>query len=994
MNKRIVTIALFLAIVFTGKAQVEPFLLNAKPEDKETREVWVDSVYNTLSIKERIGQMFVFTIAPHQNKPTTNLLKRVVQDYGVGGLLFSGGEVINQVRLTNQAQEWAKVPLMVTFDGEWGLSMRLKETPKYPRNMVLGAITSDPLLYAYGKEVGRQLREIGVHVNFAPVGDVNINPKNPVINTRSFGEDPKLVSQKVIAYSKGLESQNVLSVTKHFPGHGDTNVDSHKSLPKLNFTRARLDSIEFYPFTALTQANLSGVMVGHLEVPSLEPTPGLPSSLSHNIVQKILIDSIGFNGLVFTDALAMRGAAVGNGICLKAIQAGNDMVLTPPQIKRELDLVYAAFKSGELSEQLIEERCKKILRYKHALNIHKQQAIQLSGLTQRINTTEAHQLIKQLELAATTVVKNENSCLPFHRQVKRVALIHSDNSSTYSALIEELSAHCNVDVIALDPSLSVASRQALIKRIADADRIVVALSGRNLQAYNTYFTPLEAKAPLSYLFFTGGQYLSNMERAISKSDVTILAHSLDSHIQKGVADVLLGKRKAEGRLAVGIGTSYPAGSGVTTALAEEAKYLASDFGLDVTKLSEIDSIVKQSIVDKAFPGCQIAIMKDGHLVYDNAFGSVVGGDSDKVTTDHLYDLASLSKTTGTLLGVMKLYDTGRLSLTDRISTYLPELKNTDKRNITVQDLLFHESGMPAGLYVYSEIVDPNSHRGALIRVNRTNLHTVRLGNRSWANPCFKFQEGLASSIKTDTHRLQIADGLWFDPMISSRILSRIIERPLQNRRYRYSCLGFILLQQVVERISGESLDVFLDKEFFTPMELSTIKYNPLKYFDKKDIVPSNEDRFFRKTRLQGFVHDETAVLLGGVSGNAGQFSNAKTVAKIYQMILDGGTYRGERYLGESTCDLFKTTKSKLSRRGLGYDKPNPIKSQSSPCSESTPLETFGHTGFTGTGAWADPVNNIVYVFISNRIYPSIWPNKLSSDDIRERIQEVIYTSLK
>ena len=387
-------------------------------------------------------------------------------------------------------------------------------------------------------------------------------------------------------------------------------------------------------------------------------------------------------------------------------------------------------------------------------------------------------------------------------------------------------------------------------------------------------------------------------------------------------------------------------------------------------------------------------MKSGHLIYSKSFGTFSGEGSSAVTNESLYDLASLSKTTGTLLALMKLYDSGRLNLTDKLSAYLPELRSTDKRNLTVQELLFHESGMPAGLYVYGEIVDPNSYKGALIRVSKTANHTVRLGNRSWANPNFKFEEGLTSPTSTNRHKLQIADNLWFDSLISPRILSRIVERPLLNKRYRYSCLGFILLQQLVERIVEQPLDQFLDEQFFHPMELSRIKYRPLNYFDKEEIVPSNDDKFFRKTKLQGFVHDETAALLGGVSGNAGQFSNAKTVAKIYQMILDGGVYRGERYLGESTCKLFSTKKSSRSRRGLGFDKPNPIKGQSSPCSESTPLETFGHTGFTGTAAWADPKNNIVYVFISNRIYPSIWPNKLSTDNVRERVQEVIYKSIK
>lgn len=999
MIKKLLISTLLLTSSYIGKAQVEPFLLNTTEEGLIERTAWVDSVYNQMNLEQRVGQLFVFTIAPQLNKPTQNLLKKVVKDYQIGGLLFSGGEVANQVKLTNMAQQWASLPLMITFDGEWGLSMRLKNTPKFPRNMVLGSITDETLLYAYGKEMGRECGLMGIHVNFAPVGDVNINPENPVINTRSFGESPKAVAENVIAYSKGLESQLVLSVTKHFPGHGDTNVDSHKALPILPFTRERLDSIELYPFRALTASKLGGVMVGHLDVPSLGTKKGEPSSLSKNVVQGLLKDSIGFRGLVFTDALAMRGAGSNEGVCLRAIQAGNDMLLSPPQIKRELDIVVQAVKDGVISDAELEAKCKKVLTYKYALGLNKSQKIRLSGLMDQINTAEASTLIKNLEIAAITLIKNEGRALPLlTNQVQKIAFVYAGKNQ-YSSLKNGFNDSVKVDFFAVDPSLSVSSRESLTKKLEDYDRVFVCLATDKLERYDTYFEVLQTKRPLSFLFFTGGQNLRMIEKSIVNAESAILAHSVKPHVLKAVGEIIRGERLPSGRLAVSIGESFPAGVGLKgfsekkNDTEEDVTFLAEDLGFNTTILDRIDSIAKNSIAEGAFTGSQIVILKDGHLAYQKAFGSFSGEHSSAITNTSIFDLASLTKTTATLLAVMKLYDTGKLNLTDKVAQFIPELKNDEKGKITIRELLYHESGMPAGLYIYDSLVDEESYKGALFKTRKDALHTVSVGKNTWGNAKYKFLPNLASSKENSTHKLKLADNLWMNDSISGAILKKIYERPLLRKRYRYSCLGFILLQKIVESITEQPLNVYLAEQFYIPMGVHLL-FNPLQQYNIEDIVPSNEDKFFRKSVVRGHVHDETAALLGGVSGNAGLFGNAMDVAKVYQMLLNGGVYENTRYLGKSTVDLFTTRKSKLSRRGLGFDKPSDKEGQPSPCSLSTPKEVYGHTGFTGTAAWVDPVNNLVYVFLSNRIYPSVWPNKLSELEVREKIQDVIYESLK
>lgn len=974
-------------------AQESPSFLNASDNELYEREQWVDSVYNSLSLEERIGQLFIYTFSPSTAKQNIAHVRRIIEDYHIGGVLFSGGEVADQVKLMNMAQRESKVPLMVTFDGEWGLSMRLKNTPKFPRNMVLGCITDEKLIYAYGQEMGRQCNDLGVHVNFAPVADVNINPNNPVINTRSFGESPENVASKIIAYSKGLESQNVLSVVKHFPGHGDTNIDSHKSLPTLPFDRARLDSVELYPFAAYVKAKLGGVMVGHLNIPALDNSGKVPSSLSRPIISDLLKDSIGFQGLVFTDALEMRGVSLHNDVCLKAILAGNDMLLTPRRLKKEMEAIVEAIDKGTLLESVIEDRCKKVLRYKFTLHLTKRPTIKISGLMQRLNTPYVASLIEKLETGAVTMIKNSNNIIPMSDSFKNIACIYTGNLSNYSTFLSGLEERYNVGKFAITSDLSVASRKKIEEQLKTYDRVIICVNRGNLERLNTYLGGFNFDTPVSYIIFKGGEKLYQMEEVLKKSDAAILAHSTSRAVQKFLLDVLFGRKEASGKLATSVGNSFPAGYSWKKKLKIEKPILAKELGLDITFLSKIDTIAKEAIDKKAFPGCQIVVLKGGFPIYNKAFGTFQGGASKKVTETDVYDLASLSKTTGTLLAVMKLYDKGLFNLSDYVSDYLPSLKNTDKDKITIEELLFHESGMGAGLSVYNYIIDVDSYSGSLFRAYRDSRHSVQLARRIWANPNYKFQKELTSKRPDKHHTMQVADHLWFDKSVGDSVIATIIARPLLSKKYRYSCLGFILLKQMVEKIAGEPMDVFLTNNFFSAMDSLPIHYTPLKFFRKEDIIPSTDDNFFRKERLQGFVHDELAVLQGGVSGNAGQFASATTVATIYQMILDGGFYKGKRLLSESTCDLFKTRVSEKSRRGLGFDKPNPDRKGASACLNTVPIETFGHTGFTGSCAWADPVNDFVFVLTCNRTYPSIWPNNLAKYDIRERIQQAIYDAL-
>lgn len=985
--KKISVTICFWCIMATMWAQAPTLLTKGKADSQECKE-WVETRLQGMSLKEKIGQLFIHTVAPQDTEPNRRNIRNAVKEYKVGGLLFSGGQLSTQVVLTNFAQEMAETPLLMTFDGEWGLAMRLKGTPSFPKNRVLGCIQDNELLYEYGLEVARQCREIGVHVNFAPVADVDNNPLNPVINTRSFGGDPKNVADKVIAYSRGLEEGGVLSVSKHFPGHGDTNVDSHKALPVLNFSRERMDSIELYPFRQAIQAGLGGIMVGHLEVPAFSKKP---ASISTEILS-LLQDELGFKGLAFTDALEMKGISNNANLCAQTLIAGNDMLLAPRNLKRELDGVLNAVKNGQLTEEQITEKCRKVLTFKYALGLHQRQFVQLSGLEQRLNHPGVQQLMDRLEKAAVTVVSNDGGILPLDVDQKKVVVLNIGTPSKGKAFYNQLKKYMQVDCIQAHPD----SITSISKRLGNYEKVIVAIHTEKYAAYQSMLNTLSARLPLVYVYLTPMKRIYNKGNNWKKAAAVVMGHSGSVAVQHFVADVLMGREKATGRLSVEVKDYRKPGEGVVVDLKTTKVYRPEDYGMNADVLARIDEIALEGIKAKAYPGCQILILKDGAPVYDKCFGTFTYGDSRKVTSDDIYDIASLTKTTATLLAVMKLYDQGRFGLTDPISKYVPVLQGSPKGRITIEDLLYHQSGLPGSWPFYREAINDSSYTGAFFKARLDANHHQQVDRRLYVVDEFKYKDEYVSPLRSEEYPLQVAEGVFVNPAFPKRILEMIAsdEIPLRDRRYRYSCLNFVLLKEMVEQISGMPMDKYLDQEFYAPMGMQHTLYSPLSRFKPEQIVPTVQKDYLRgRKELRGYVHDEIAAFMGGVSGNAGLFSNAHDVGKVYQMLAEMGQYDGKRYLSLETCQLFMNRKSRLSRRGLGFDKPDAAPGKG-PCADEAPLEVVGHTGFTGTCAWTDAKNGLVFVFLSNRIYPRPFDHKaLMSLNIRPRIQQVMYQAL-
>ncbi len=965
-------------------AQVPQYsqLLSAKI-DEAAMNHWCDSVFDSMDRNERIGQLFMPIVSGETSAPYKNLLKKYVEEYRIGGILFSKSTIVDQASLTNYAQSLSTTPLLVSLDGEWGLAMRMPDAPRYPRNMMLGAIQDNDLIEAYGREVARQCKEMGIHINFAPVLDLNNNPKNPVIGTRAFGETVDLVSSKGLAYSKGLESQGVMAVGKHFPGHGDTNVDSHFKLPLLLHDSTRMMEFEIEPFRRFIDAGHSGMLTAHLSVPSLDRTKA-PASLSEDIVTGVLKEKLGFSGLVFTDGLAMKAVSTQPDYCVRALLAGNDILLGAPDMGSAVASVRAAVASGKLPISIVEEKCRRILQYKYILGLNEYEPIQMQGLEARINNDYSKMLNSQLHDEAITVLHNQNEILPLKSLDKTSIGVLSVGDVANGYFNKTLKEYNKQNYYTLASPVS---------SVRQNDLIIVGVSSTKAADIQRLSQMVVGKKYV-LVFFTVPYRLSSFKSLISESQAVVLAYENSDLAAESAAQVIYGGLPAKGKLSVNIPDVYPIWTGLETTANRLGYAYPEQVGMSASKLHKIDEIVKQGLADKAFPGCQILVAKDSKIIYNKAFGYFDYADTHPVSLDDIYDLASLSKAVATVPAVMSIRDKYKIKTTRSLSEFIPSMNSEDKKYITIREALFHETGLPSSAAFYLMTTNRDTIEGPLYKRERDHDYRLRVDENLYAHKDLCFCEDWIRSTPSDKYCLQVAKGIYNNVAFKDSVINQISRMPLRLRgKYRYSCLNFVLLREMVESVSEKPFDKYLDEALFKPLGASTLQYNPISHkFDSKMIAPTENDQFLRNQILVGYVHDEIAAFSGGVEGNAGLFGNTRDLAKVIQLMLNEGEYGGERLLSSETVRLFTMTKSGQSRRGLGFDKPDLQEPRKSPAAENVPASLFGHTGFTGTMFWADPENDLIYIFLTNRVYPNRWNRKLSKDNYRTRIQEAIYDS--
>lgn len=964
---------------------------------------WTDEMLKGMSLDEKIGQLFMIAAYSNKDKDYEDKLEQLIQKYHIGGLIFFQGDPLRQAQLTNRYQKTSKYPLLIGIDAEHGLGWRLQTCMEFPKMLLEGAIQNDSLIFRLGATIARHCRELGIHINFAPVADINNNPLNPVIGMRSFGEDRENVWRKTEMYIQGSLSENILAVAKHFPGHGDTETDSHQALPVIRQSRQRLDSLELYPFKKLIQAGLPAIMVAHLNVRALDSL-ALPASLSPAIVRDYLRDTLNFKGLCFTDAMNMKGVTRGRErgeAEVAALRAGNDILLFPENLEQAILKIKKAISDSLITEGQIDEKCRKILLAKYTYVLPQFRVLKTEKLWSRLNTPEDFALKQELYKNAVTLIKNDNGLLPLQRlDTLHIASVNfgSQSLNHFQTMLDNYGEIHNF---------------VLPEKSTDEERAALI---RKLQAYNCIILYNSLASDKASRNFGYSARLSDFIKRLSGKKIILchpsipygLAHYMDlpldavlvsyeDHIysRQYTAQAIFGGIPLSGRLPVGISPHYPAGTGICTPKTRLGFELPEMCNLSSQQLSAIDSVCKFAIKIKATPGCQVLVAKDGYVIYNKAFGYHTYEKKIPNHTQNIYDLASVTKITATLPAVMKLYEESKIELEAPLSDYYPELKATNKKEITVREVLTHTAGLKPFIPVFADAIDKTSLEGPLFTTVPTRHNTLKLKTRLYANPKYRFRDSTLSRLPRPGYQA-FTPGLYiFDGYRSSAMDSVLNSGLLPKKDYAYSDLSFLLLQQTVEKLSGETLDRYCRDNFFNRLGACRTDYMAAERLDSSYVVPSCFDQLYRKKEIKGYVHDPTAAVFGGVAGHAGLFSTAGDLAKIMQMFLNKGSYGGEKYFSASTIELFtqRADTNSSNRRGLGFDKPETDAAKNGPTCKAASPSSFGHTGFTGTIVWADPDRQLLYIFLSNRTYPNEFNTKLTEENIRTKIQEIIYRSL-
>ena len=979
---RIKSLFLLLVLAFSVGTSVA--------QNAESR--WVDSVYNSLTMEQRVAQLICMR-ANQPDKPYNEDVAKYIKQYNIGGVCFFRNDLVQQAEQTNRWQAMAKTPLMVSIDAEWGLAMRLKNTIAYPYQMTLGAINDDALIYEMGQQIAEQCQRMGIHVNFAPVVDVNSNAANPIIGMRSFGEDPAKVGEKGTAYALGMQSKGLITSMKHFPGHGNTATDSHMTLPTVTRTMEEVRDIELAPFRHLIANGVNGAMVGHLYFPAIEKVKNTSSSLSHGVVTDLLKNEMGFEGLIFTDGLDMKGVSEKvrqDSVPYVAFMAGNDVLILPTNVPFAIKTIKQAAERDPQAAARLEESCKKILRYKYRAGLNHYKPVSTANLLSDLKKKPYTDLRQQLYDEAITMLRNDKQVIPLANN-KKIAVVTIGN--TKNDVNEGLVAHGYGTTSFVVKKEDIASKSASwLKQLESFDLVVVSIEKTTMFANKNYgitdetvnfFNRLVAQNDVILNLFAC-PYALDLFRINNSVKGLVVAYQDEVPAVNAVVRLLSGELEAKGTLPVSVG-KFKCGDGIAAAMPERKEHILPQkeipapatipaqeeqasmiqtATLDEKYVAKLDSVALSGIRRGAYPGCQIVAMKDGKMVYDKCFGTFTYGGGHKVQPDDLYDIASCTKIFASTLAVMKLYDDGLIDLNKTLADFFPYLKGNAHGKLKLIEIMTHQAGLKAWVPFYKVTVDENGP-----------------------------MEEFYSDKLDESHSVRVAENLYIINEYEDRIFDSVSKTALGKKKYLYSDMGFYYIPKIVKQITNQNIEDFLRDEFYYPMGLNHICYKPLSHFTREQIAPTENDTVFRRQLIWGDVHDQAAAMFGGVAGHAGLFSNAHDLAAIMQMLLDEGVYNGVRYLKPETVRYFTKAPfaaSNDNRRGIGFDKLPINKKGSCTASKSGSMQGYGHTGFTGTFVWADPANDMIIIFLSNRVYPDAEPNKLVKTGIRTALHDILY----
>jgi beta-N-acetylhexosaminidase len=967
-SKRNFSIIFFL-LIFGSTPFVFSLIKSSEKSEKFTikndsdADRWAMDKLSNMSLKEKIGQFFMVSAYSNQGEKKLKEVESLVTNEKVGGIIFFQGEKANLVSSIKRLQSVATIPLLIGMDAEWGTNMRLFDGERFPFAYTIGAADDIELSEKIASMMAFECQEMGIHINFAPVADVNSNPKNPVIGFRSFGENPKKVADHVKAFVRGMEKNGVMTSIKHFPGHGNTDKDSHFELPTVTESLKTIEAIDFFPFQEGIRMGASSVMVGHLNVPALDNT-GTPSSLSKKIIGDILKDQMGFQGLVISDALNMKAVADKYGkteVVVKAFEAGCDILLFPESVDEAIKAIQTKVEKGEISKTEIDERCLKILKAKYKFVVAPKKATVFTK-------TEMDLAKKEIYEKAVTILKNDSDILPIKRLDKKIAHVSIGIHTT--DFRESLDLFADVDHYQYFTAGEAVT--AFSKVSGRYDVIIVALHSGSVRPINNFgfgkdLNDFIATIPAnkeSILVLFGNPLVLQNNTDLSTIDAVMVGYENNALLQNTVGQMIFGAVPMVGRLPITVNHLYAREHGIQLKWGGRLKFSQpEELGISVQKLKEIDQIAENAIKKGAFPGCQIVVAIEGKIIYRKSFGTQQYESNDSVSNADLYDIASVSKIAGSTVGIMKLQTDNKFSLSKNLSDYIPEVTgNSEFGSILIRDMMAHQAGLTAWIPFYKR--------------------TINNGELSASIYSKEQKEGFDA---------QVAQDLWIKNGFSDSIYKQILATTLGEKKYEYSDLGYYFIKKIIEKQAQQSFQDYLMQQFYLPMGLRSMRYQPRDYFPLSRIVPTENDKIFRKQLVHGYVHDPGAAMLGGIGGHAGLFSNATDLASFMQLILNKGHYGNVTYIKSEVVEEFTKAQFAGNRRGAGFDRPSP--GGGGPCYEGASQLSFGHSGFTGTLVWADPKYDINYVFLSNRVCPDQDNWKIRDMSIRTEIQKVIYETV-
>mgnify|MGYP000017331300 CR=1 FL=1 len=955
------------------------YSISQKVHSQSAQDVWVDSIYQKLTLDEKIGQLFMIRAYAKDDQSEIKKNIEIIEKYNVGGICFFQGTPQKMALLNNKYQQISKTPLLISIDGEWGLGMRYPDSSiSFPRALTLGAIQDNNLIYQMGRKIAEHCKRIGIHLNFAPVVDVNNNPKNPVINNRSFGEDRYNVAAKSYAYMKGMQDEGVMACAKHFPGHGDTDVDSHLDLPVINHSRARLDSVELMPFRSMIQQGIGSIMVAHLHIPVLDNRKNRPTTLSKNAITSVLRNELAFNGLIITDAMEMKGVTKHfkpGEADKEAFLAGADILLLPEDIKDGVNEIKKAIEEKTISEERLEASVKRILRAKYIHGLANWENINIEGIDKDINDGESLALIEELIENAITVAKDDPNLLPIQKLEGSKFASISIGTDQQTPFQNRISDYVKCKHISMSKGASPSIKKDILKQLKGYDYVLVGMHDMSKYASKNYGIELKdisflkelSKEHKVIICLFGSPYALKYFETFPS---VVVSYEDDNIFQDLTVQAIFGANDIKGRLPVTSSKQYQYGNGAYKSSIGRLGYSVPErVGMDSETLAGIDQIVEEMIKEKAAPGCQVFVAKNNKVVFDKAYGYFTYDKKHQVQKDDIYDVASVTKVCASTVSLMKLYDEKKFDINARVDRYIAEADTCNKGDLNIKRVLAHHAQLVGWIPFYTSTVSDS---------------------RKNPKPLDKYY----SSKRTDGYTIPVADNLFLRTDYRDTMWSKIYASDLRTEKgYRYSDLAFYFMYRAIQNITGRPFQEYVDSEFYAPMGLSNTGYLPLEKHLKKNIAPSENDMYFRKQVIQGHVHDMGAAMLGGVCGHAGLFSTAKEIGTIFQMLINGGYYGGKQYIKPETIRLFTTRYPESTRRGIGFDMKELDPNKSLNMSELASDQTFGHLGFTGIAAFADPVHDLVYVFVSNRTFPSMTNYKFGRNEYRPRVQSQIYQAM-